>query len=91
MPVLLSRSMTGMEHSMTGTEAILPVRLPASVISLAVLVHTLSMLAVAGVLALIFFETYEKLGLRVLQHTWLNFDLLWAIALLVAGGAVLLP
>lgn len=91
MPVLLSRSMTGMEHSMTGTQAILPVPLPASVISLAVLVHTLSMLAVAGILALIFFETYDKLGLRTLQHAWLNFDLLWAIALLVAGAAVFLP
>jgi hypothetical protein len=36
------------------------------------------------------FEMYEKVGLRVLRYTWLNFDLLSAIALLVAGFAVLL-
>ena len=53
------------------------------------LIHTASMLAVAGILALAFFETYEKVGLRLLRHTWLNFDLLWAIALLVAGCLVL--
>jgi hypothetical protein len=47
------------------------------------------MLAVAGLLAIMFFETYEKMGLRILRHTWLNFDLLWAIALLVAGCVVL--
>jgi hypothetical protein len=47
------------------------------------------MLAVAGILAFLFFETYEKVGLRLLQNAWLNFDLLWAIALLVAGFAVL--
>jgi hypothetical protein len=48
------------------------------------------MLVVAGILALLFFETYENLGLRLLRHTWFNFDLLWAIALLVAGCAALL-
>ena len=31
----------------------------------------------------------KRLGLRLLRHAWLNFDLLWAIALLVAGFAVL--
>jgi hypothetical protein len=63
--------------------------LSASTIGLAVLIHTASMLAVAGILAIVFFETYEKVGLRLLRHTWLNFDLLWAIALLVAGCVVL--
>lgn len=57
---------------------------------LAVLVPTVSMLVVSGILRLLFFETYEKLGLRLLQYTWFNFDLVWAIALLVAGCAVLL-
>jgi hypothetical protein len=38
--------------------------------------------------AVAFFETYEKAGLRLLRHTWLNFDLLWAVALVVAGVAV---
>jgi hypothetical protein len=58
-------------------------------VGLAVLIHASSMLAVAGILAVLFFETYEKSGLGLLRHTWLNFDLLWAIALLVAGFAVL--
>lgn len=47
------------------------------------------MLAVAGILAIAFFESYEKVGLRLLRHTRLNFDLLWAIALLVVGCVVL--
>jgi len=47
------------------------------------------MLGVAGILALFFFELYEKVGLKVLRHTWFNFDLLWAVALLIAAVAVL--
>jgi hypothetical protein len=88
-PVLLAQPMLGMAHTMTGTTPAFPQSLSASVIALAVLVHTASMLAVAGVLALLFFETYEELGLRLLRRTWFNFDLLWAIALLVAGCAAL--
>ena len=68
----------------------MPSSLSAYGLGLAVLIHTASMLAVAGILAVVFFETYEKVGLQLLRHTWLNFDLLWAIALLVAGFAVLL-
>ena len=63
--------------------------LSASGIGLAMLIHTASILAVAGILAIAFFEAYEKVGLRLLRHTWVNFDLLWAIALLVAGCVVL--
>jgi len=47
------------------------------------------MLVVAAILAVLFFETYEKVGLHFLRHAWLNFDLLWAIALLVAGLSVI--
>ena len=35
------------------------------------------MLAVAGILAPAFFETYEKVGVRLVRYTWLNVDLLW--------------
>lgn len=90
MPVLLSQPMLGMEQTMLGTAVAVPQSLHASVILLAVLVHTSSMLCVAGILALLFFESYENLGLRLLQRAWFNFDLLWAIALLVAGCAALL-
>ena len=86
-PVLLAQPMRGMTHSMAFPSA---PALDGSVIALAVLIHTGSMLVVAGILAVLFFETYEKLGLRLLRSTWFNFDLLWAVALLVAGCAALL-
>ena len=94
LPVLMAQPMSGMTHSMAGAMPSMPSPLSASpltgaTIGLAVLIHTVTMLAVAGVLAIAFFETYEKVGLRLLRHTWLNFDLLWAIALLVAGCVVL--
>jgi hypothetical protein len=88
LPVLLAQPMPGMTHTM-GAMTPVPSSLSPSAVGLAVLIHTASMLAVAGILAFLFFETYEKAGLRLLQHAWLNFDLLWAIALLLAGFAVL--
>jgi hypothetical protein len=89
LPVLMAQPMSGMSHSMAAGSTGMLSSLSASAIGFAVLIHTASMLAVAGVLALVFFETYEKVGLRLLRHTWLNFDLLWAIALLLAGCMVL--
>ena len=50
--------------------------------TLAVLVHTLGHLLVAGLVA---FVVYEKLGVRILQRAWFNFDLAWAVALIVSG------
>lgn len=95
-PVLLAQPVLGMTHTMVGSmptsgsmpTAPPPVSLP--MILLAVLVHTLALLIVAGTLAIFFFESYEKVGLKLLRYTWLNFDLLWAIALLVAGFLALL-
>jgi hypothetical protein len=89
LPVLMAQPMSGLRYSTAGGMPLMPSSLSASWIGLAVLIHTASMLAVAGILAIAFFETYEKVGLRLLRHTWLNFDLLWAIALLVAGCVVL--
>jgi hypothetical protein len=89
LPVLLSQMRPALDTMMEAGVAV-PQSLHASVIPLAVLVHTSSMLCVAGILALLFFETYEKLGLRLLRSTWVNFDLFWAAALLVAGCAALL-
>jgi hypothetical protein len=88
LPILLAQPMHGMTHSMPAGMPAFPTSLNLSVIGLAVLIHTASMLVVAGILAVAFFETYEKAGLQLLRHTWLNFDLIWAIALLVAGVAV---
>jgi hypothetical protein len=98
LPVLMAQPMAGMTHSMAEgmsamassfTSSVSASSLTVTTIALAVLIHTASMMAVAGVLAMAFFESYEKVGLRLLRHTWLNFDLVWAIALLVAGFVVL--
>jgi hypothetical protein len=88
-PVLWSHSTVAMHHGMFGTMGNSGVPLTASIVLASVLVHTAAMLLVAGVLALSFFELYEKVGLRLLRHTWFNFDLLWAIALVIAAVAVL--
>jgi hypothetical protein len=50
--------------------------------TIAVALHTLGHLLVAGLVALI---VYEKLGVRILQRAWFNFDLAWAVALIVSG------
>jgi hypothetical protein len=87
-PILLSHPMAGMNHSMAGS---MTVDAPhVSVILLSTLVHTASMLIVAGTLALVVFEFYDKVGLKILRHAWFNFDLLWACALLIAAIAVLM-
>jgi cation transport ATPase len=87
-PILLAQPMAGMNHSMPdGTPAV--VGLSARVLGLAVVVHTLGLLVVSGTLALVVYQFYETSGLRLLQRAWFNFDLLWAIALFVAGIAAL--
>jgi len=94
-PVLLTQPMLGIADTMVEPMPVgsMPAVTPAvslPVILLAVLVHTLTLLMVAGILAIFFFESYEKVGLKLLRYTWLNFDLLWAFALLVAGFGALL-
>jgi hypothetical protein len=53
----------------------------------AVAVHTLSLLAVA---ALVAFVVYDRLGLKLLKRAWINLDALWAVALIAAAILVLL-
>lgn len=55
-------------------------------VGLAVAVHTGAMLVVMSLIAWI---VYHKLGLAVLRRSWINFDFLWAVALLVVGGLAL--
>jgi hypothetical protein len=52
----------------------------------AVLVHTLAMLLVMGAVALV---VYEKVGLSILRRAWVNLDLIWAVAIVAAGGFTL--
>jgi hypothetical protein len=53
----------------------------------AVGVHTMAMLLVTGVLAVM---TYEWLGVGVLRRGWINFDVLWTSVLLATGALLLL-
>jgi hypothetical protein len=55
--------------------------------SLAVLVHSLAMLAVTGVVA---FVVYEWVGLDFLRRGWINLDLVWTAALIGIGLWLLL-
>jgi hypothetical protein len=52
-----------------------------------VAIHTLAMLTVSTAAAVM---VYEWIGLEMLRHAWLNVDLIWTLALLVAGGLLLL-
>jgi hypothetical protein len=90
-PVLLAQPMAGIHHShsMQNGVASSLTGIGPSVLTLAVLVHTLSLVVVAGAVALLFYQFYERWGLGLLRHTWFNFDLLWAFALMVAGAAAL--
>ena len=56
-------------------------------VSLGVLVHTVAMLVV---MALIAWFVYRRFGLAILRKHWVNFDLIWAAALLVVGSVALL-
>jgi hypothetical protein len=55
-------------------------------VSLGVVTHTASML---GVMAVTAWVVYKRLGLAVLRQSWINFDLIWAVALLMVGGIAL--
>ncbi len=48
--------------------------------------HTLGLLATAGAIAVI---VYEKAGLALLRRAWVNFELVWSLALVGAGIATL--
>lgn len=89
-PVLMAQPSTAMTHSMAQMNTVNPDSVTPAVLAAAVCVHTASMLLVAGAIALIFYATYAKTGLHFLQRAWFNFDLLWAIALLIAACAALL-
>jgi hypothetical protein len=55
--------------------------------AMAAAVHTAGYLLVTGAIAV---TVYEKVGLRFLRSTWVNLDLLWAVALIMTGVATML-
>ncbi|QCO00195.1 hypothetical protein D3093_33670 (plasmid) [Azospirillum argentinense] len=81
---LMALSLCGPGAEMTGTIA----ALGSAAVGLAVvLVHMAAMLAVIAIMGLVVFET---VGLGILRRGWVNFDLLWAGALIGTGAALLL-
>ncbi len=60
----------------------------ASIGMTAPLLHTLGYLAVTAVLAVV---VYEKVGLRILRRAWINLNVVWAGAMVVAAVLAVLP
>jgi hypothetical protein len=70
-----------LQHEMT-----MPM-VPGASASLAIGLHTFAMLVTMVIVAWL---VYRYLGLMVLRKTWINFDLIWAFALIVVGGISLI-
>ncbi|MBV8673288.1 MAG: hypothetical protein JOZ33_07620 [Acidobacteriaceae bacterium] len=85
-PVLLAGNTVGAQARMMDHHHISQSAGPLDA-TLATGVHTIAYLAVTGLLAWV---VYRKLGLAILRKTWLNFDLIWASALVATGLATLL-
>jgi hypothetical protein len=80
-PVLMPLEQLGEHaHHMPATDSIM-------IASLAVLVHSLAMLVVTGIVALV---VYEWVGLDFLRRGWINLDLVWTTALIGIGLWLLL-
>ena len=88
-PILLAQPMLAMNHTMNAADAHLRA-INGGVLGMAIVTHTLGLVLATGILALVCYQSYDKSSLRILQHAWFNFDLLWAIALFVAATAALL-
>lgn len=85
-PVLLGSNIAEAQGRMASHNHILPTASPLAGM-LATGVHTVAYLAVTGLLAWV---VYRKLGLALLRKAWLNFDLVWAAALVATGLVTLL-
>lgn len=75
-PVLMPLEAAGAHaHHMPATESL-------GIATLAVIVHSLAMLVVTGIVALV---VYEWVGLDFLRRGWINLDLVWTAALIFMG------
>ena len=81
LPVLLGSSAVEAGQTMTGHH---PTSATASPLTglLATGVHTAAYLGVTGLVAWV---VYRKCGLAILRKAWFNFNLVWAVALVVSG------
>ncbi len=85
-PVLLGTSAVEAGGAMTGHHHMAAATTPVTGI-LATGVHTIAYLVVTGLFAWV---VYRKLGLAMLRKAWFNFNLVWAVALILTGFAALL-
>jgi hypothetical protein len=85
-PVLLGSNTVEAQGRMAGHNHISATTTPLAGM-LATGVHTVAYLAITGLLAWV---VYRKLGLALLRKTWLNFDLVWAAALVATGLVTIL-
>lgn len=85
-PVLLDSNTVEAQGRMAGHDHLSLTASPL-VGMFATAVHTVAYLAVTGLLAWV---VYRKLGLALLRKAWLNFDLVWAAALVATGLVTLL-
>jgi hypothetical protein len=85
-PVLLGSNMVEAQGRMAGHNHMASVASPLAGM-VATGVHTVAYLAVTGIVAWV---VYRKLGLALLRKAWLNFDLVWAAALVATGLVTLL-
>jgi hypothetical protein len=83
-PVLLGSTTVEAQGQMAGHNHVSAITPLAGM--LATGVHTIAYLAVTGGVAWV---VYRKLGLALLRKAWINFDLVWASALVVTGVVTL--
>jgi hypothetical protein len=81
-----SMAMAGDHNHMAMTHADIAMGADLGIV-LGILLHTLAMLAV---MALVAWFVYKRFGLRILRSHWINFDLIWAAALIIAGAVALI-
>ena len=60
---------------------------PSAMMVTAPLIHTLGYLAISALIALV---VYEKVGLSILRRAWINLNVVWACALIVAAVLTLI-
>jgi hypothetical protein len=81
----MEMNMANMDHAQHA--AMIQPQAPGLLVPVAaVLVHTLALLVVAAVIAIV---VYQWVGLSVLRSEWLSLDLVWVITLVITGVAIL--
>lgn len=93
LPVLVAADVSGGTHAGHGTSALTALSGPVDGVLGAVVrgvvvtgIHTVAMIAVAGVIAVVI---YQVVGLAILRSAWINLDKIWAVALVGSGAATI--